>query len=345
MTTDLAADIVNVRRTTDDEWNATWRTCSYATYFHSPEWSGIWRRYDPTKVTSVPRTITFSDGREVILPLSARHLRRGFPRTFLSSPAGTFGGWIGTQPLGAAHAECLLEYFRNELRSVNLRQNPFDPLAIAASGYNHWTFRDFTQVIDYGVGLKRIHEVLRKNQIVRKYRQAERAHLTLVKVAKPAEVHRYSEIYATCRVRWGNRTTTAYDPKLFHLFDLASPHIDFWAVEKDGGIIAAGPFFKSGKNHVVSWLTLADPDYLSLKPYEFLYCNLIDHYGQKGFRYFDFNPSGGNEGVVKFKASFGTKMLPAHVLCLTPLRHRMIQRMASSLAGATHPLRQDRARG
>ena len=40
-----------------------------------------------------------------------------------------------------------------------------------------------------------------------------------------------------------------------------------------------------------------------------MYHNIILDAIEKGYKYFDFNPSGGHKGVVKFKETFGTNKL------------------------------------
>jgi hypothetical protein len=49
-----------------------------------------------------------------------------------------------------------------------------------------------------------------------------------------------------------------------------------------------------------------DPESTNFRPYEFAYHELLKHYADAGYKWFDFNPSAGLEGVVKFKEKFGT---------------------------------------
>jgi lipid II:glycine glycyltransferase (peptidoglycan interpeptide bridge formation enzyme) len=55
---------------------------------------------------------------------------------------------------------------------------------------------------------------------------------------------------------------------------------------------------------------------------------MIRHAVEHGYRWFDFNPSGGHEGVQKFKARFGTVPLSCPmILHQTPV-NRAFQQLA-----------------
>lgn len=334
-------DVKEVRAATPAEWDDAWRYCPYATYFHSRQWAEIWADYqDRPTLTPASVVIRFSDDREIVLVLTAERRRRGFPPRFLSAPAGTYGGWLAPEPLEPPHIHCIQTYIDSHVPDIQLRQNPFDPGVSGLSNHPWWTREDFTQVIDYSHGMSTILDVLRQNQILRKARQGERAGLAIRKSTEEETITKYSDVYAACQERWGASATSNYHPRLFRSLQLESQNVDFWVVEQDGQFIGGGPFLKSPDFHVVSWLALADPSLLRLKPYEFLYVKLIEHYGDQGYRFFDFNPSGGHQGVVDFKASFGASRLPACLLITKSLRYkaasspyRILKRTASLAKG------------
>ena len=68
------------------------------------EWAEIWRDYSGGRIRPAPRMIEFSDGTSALLPLSLETAYRGLGRAYLSSPAGTFGGWISKHTLTTTHA-------------------------------------------------------------------------------------------------------------------------------------------------------------------------------------------------------------------------------------------------
>ena len=55
-------------------------------------------------------------------------------------------------------------------------------------------------------------------------------------------------------------------------------------------------------------------DYFHLRPVNLLMCEIIKHSCDRGYSWFDFNPSGGHEGVTAFKKSFGAEALPCPVV-------------------------------
>jgi lipid II:glycine glycyltransferase (peptidoglycan interpeptide bridge formation enzyme) len=62
--------------------------------------------------------------------------------------------------------------------------------------------------------------------------------------------------------------------------------------------------------HAVYWHGAAHEDALQLRPTHVLHAAIIKDACARGYRYYDFNPSGGLEGVARFKAGFGTELVP-----------------------------------
>src|SRR5215470_2659986 len=122
--------IARVRAAGDAEWSAAWLACEGATWFHSPAWARIWSRYRRGALLPAPRAIEFSDGRSAVLPLCARPASRLRAGGHLSSPAGTYGGWIAAAPLEKEHAALLVAYLAREVPGLVWRVNPWDAHAV-----------------------------------------------------------------------------------------------------------------------------------------------------------------------------------------------------------------------
>ena len=105
----MSTSIIEVRAATNKEWDELWRESANSTYFHSREWAEIWSSYTNGRVQPAPRLVLFSDGAEALLPLSLERVAHGLAKRFLSSPAGTFGGWLSSERLGADHAHLLCD--------------------------------------------------------------------------------------------------------------------------------------------------------------------------------------------------------------------------------------------
>ena len=95
-----------------EEWRRTARLCSYATFFHTPDWYQLFARTDPGMQIRAKKII-FSDGKKAILPLMK--IRSGrFRSLYLSGPAGVYGGWISGDDLNEPHVYLILSYIRHE---------------------------------------------------------------------------------------------------------------------------------------------------------------------------------------------------------------------------------------
>ena len=286
------------RKATDKEWDEIVQNNNSATFFHTRVWYEIIARNFGFNVET--KLLEFARGVRVLLPLASSKIFKGLAQRYISSPLGTYGGFLSDSGLleeeKEVHYKCLFS-----IKNLVLRENPYNELISDFKGY---TKEDFTQVID----LERPNNVLiagmNKEQVPRKVRQAERCQLQLRKIGEEC-IGNYYEIYKNCRQRWGGATNN-YALAFFK--DLCGvKNCDFWGVfTADNELICGGLFLKNNR-HVVSWLSIAATRALAMKPYEYLYFNLIFHYKEQGYKWFDFNPSGGHEGVVKFKAGFGAK--------------------------------------
>ncbi len=74
-------------------------------------------------------------------------------------------------------------------------------------------------------------------------------------------------------------------------------------------------------------------DYFTLRPVNLLLYEAIKHACEEGYAWFDFNPSGGHEGVRAFKRSFGTESRPSPVVIRRDWRLSIIDAVAGRLKG------------
>ena len=74
-----------------------------------------------------PKLAEFSDGKLALLPLSSIKTRLGLTKTYYSSPAGTFGGWISSDELESTHADQLTQFFSRRLGNYVWCLNPTTP--------------------------------------------------------------------------------------------------------------------------------------------------------------------------------------------------------------------------
>ena len=126
----------------------------------------------------------------------------------------------------------------------------------------------------------------------------------------------YYDIYEDSLKRWGERVTTKYDWKLFEeMYDRKSPNIKLWlAIYNNKPISGSINFY--AKNHVVPWHCASLSEYFKVKPVNLLDWEVIRDARSKHYQYFDFNPSGGLEGVKAYKRRWGTVSLSTYSLLI-----------------------------
>jgi lipid II:glycine glycyltransferase (peptidoglycan interpeptide bridge formation enzyme) len=83
------------------------------------------------------------------------------------------------------------------------------------------------------------------------------------------------------------------------------------------------------KNHVVYWHGAAYSDYFELRPVNLLMYEAIKDACENGYSWFDFNPSGGHEGVKAFKKSFGPTALRSDVVNIYSMPYRLAMKVES----------------
>ena len=109
---------------------------------------------------------------------------------------------------------------------------------------------------------------------------------------------------------------------------MKSPHIKLWVAKYEDMVVAGALCFYS-KNHVVYWHGAADSDHFDKKPVNLLMYNAIEDACEHSYKWFDFNPSAGIEGVRNFKIGFGAKALPCPVIISENFYTRMMIKFRS----------------
>ncbi len=299
--------IDKIKTASDSEWDQLWENCDYATYFHSREWAIIWNKYTRGRISPRPDLIFFSDGKRALLPLSSSLALKGLVRTFISSAAGTYGGWISNDNLTKNHAVLLVNYLMYKKSNLFWRINPFDPLVINGTSPIDKTPEE-TNALNLTGGFDSIYCRWSKG-----HRSAARKALkegVSVRIAEArTDWNAYYNIYLDSLERWGENASSSYSMTFFdEIYQNKSPNIKLWlACYND--IIIAGALCLYAKKHVVYWHGAAYRKYFVLRPVNLLMFEAIKHACDGDYYWFDFNPSGGHEGVKAFKKNFGTQAL------------------------------------
>jgi hypothetical protein len=306
--------IQGARTASSREWDETWEACDYATYFHSRAWAELWERYHAGRMRPAPVLLEFTDGRRLVLPLTARVGRFGLLHGWESSPAGTFGGWISADPLTHDHVELVVERLRRDYPDLIWRINPYfaprdyiDRLGARA---------DVTHVLDLAGGYEAIAAGWTRDggATARKIRKAERSGIRVREAASEQDWSAYVACYEASLSRWGDAASLRYSPRLFEILrELQSPHVRLWLAVLEEAVVAGALCFYA-RSHVVYWHGAARSEYFDRRPVNALMDAIIREACRSGHRWFDFNPSGSHAGVESFKASFGAVPLACPVV-------------------------------
>lgn len=318
----MSVRITTVAPATADDWDAAWASCPYATYFQSREWAQLWESYTSGRTRPCPLTVTFSDGCTAVLPLSVRRSVAGLVRTYLSSPAGTFGGWVTGDPLEDAHGRALADLV-NKLGDLDWRVNPYDPLS---------------ECLALTAELDDTHVLILNEDFDVLFRTWSKGHRAAVKQAQREGVQvrlaqtkedwlAYYATYEDTVARWGDEPAIVYRREFFERMAMCNPeHVRLWLGLHDGSVIA-GALCLQASQHIAYWHGAALADEFKRRPVNLILYEAIRDACASGYRWFDFNPSGGHEGVRSFKASFGTTVLPCAVVQTESLLARTVGRV------------------
>ena len=256
----------------------------------------------------------FSDKMKALLPFSIKRIFKKFTIQYISSPAGTFGGWIAIDPLRLEHAQLMVNYVQKNIGSIFWRLNPYDKMVAQCRFAN--IDNDETHAISLEEKSFSIDHLWTKGDktAARKVRKARKAGITIRKAGDQKDWYQYYLIYEDSMRRWGEKASSRYEWKLFQiLMNLNSKHIILWLATYKEKIIAGSLCFYS-KNHAVYWHGAALSDYFYMRPVNLLMYEVIKDASDRDCSWFDFNPSGGHEGVKSFKRSFGAIALPSHIV-------------------------------
>lgn len=324
-------EICSVRSVTDEHWQAIWMDSLSSTYFHSPGWARLWEQYSEGKLCPSAKLVTFRDGEEALIVLSAVKCRRGLITSYLSSPAGTYGGWITRDQLDREHCQALALFLRNRHPDLFWRVNPFDEMQtkLECALFDN----DRTYVLDLTSGFVAIEKLWSKgsNATQRKVRKARQSGVTIREAESEGDWLNFFETYQDSLERWGDQVSSRYEWGLFDLMRrMPGESVKLWLGETQGRV-ACGAICVYSPSHTAYWLGAGREEYFSLRPVNYLMYEIVKDACTRSCKWFDFNPSGGHEGVEAFKRSFGAVPLDCPVLHTTSVGERLLSKVLSLL--------------
>ena len=302
----MPASIIDAKTASAAEWDTAWAGCDSATFFQSREWMTMWCELDGHGTRLEPRLLTFSDGKQAIVPICSRAMHKGLVQTHCLSAGGAYGGWLSLDALEAEHASCLT---RHVLRLGNIEwlTNPFDPSVLAGGVVTGR--RDATDALALHEGIDAVVKRWTKGHRSA-VQKAGRASVAVRQAESIADWRKYYELYRHSVQRWGKAATSDHPWELFEaLCKLESGNVVLWLATLDREVVA-GAICLYAKKQVSYWHGAALEAHFHLRPVNLLLHTAIADACVRDKAWFDLGLSGGHEGVRAFKKSFGAEPLP-----------------------------------
>jgi Acetyltransferase (GNAT) domain len=288
----------------DEAWKEICLNSRAATFFHTKTWADVLSASFPHWSVR-PVALEFSDGNLMVLPLMRRKglLGENYIESMLP---GVYGGPVFLRTPTEEQWSAVWRSV-NKFPNIVIVGNPFLP----PLGSPDAVLRDAsTQVLDLAAGFDQIRKGFRKGHQAN-LKAARRAGVEIRMAQTLPEVDAYFDIYQNTLARWGKKAGGFYPRALFHnLFGLPGygQSVKLWlAFHKEKAVAGGWLFYNSA--HAVYWHSAVRENYMAYHPVHALVTTAIEDSCTAGFRWFDFNPSGGLNGVEHFKRGFGTKRL------------------------------------
>jgi hypothetical protein len=297
----------HINRVDRAEWLSIWENCRFATFYEHPDWFDSWKMMFPNSLGVQALVFEFSDSCKVLIPGLPRKILKGVQTILESGPGGLYAGPLSTDNrFSSGHLAAIESYYVKSNININLRLNPL----ICENLHINDAAGSFTQIIDLEREATDLKSVWQSSGVNYDRRIAQKKGVRVERTG-PNDLDTFFSVYSTLKLTWQD-VSTEYKKSFFEKL-ISSDQAEFWAIYVHDVYIGGGILVK-GVNHVSSWLTIVHPDYTSFRPYEFFYTTVIEHYRELGFKWFDFNPSAGLTGVVRFKEKFGCDQLPFFTL-------------------------------
>jgi len=290
---------------TQEFWEQIIRNCEHATFFHSPTWIKVLEK-TYLQYSNATVGFIFSTDNRAILPLVAEHSKGIlFKKVKHKSMAlGVYGGILAEKRLNPEEIEALFDYLTStDIRDLKVVENPLDqydfPRTFVAKPM-------FTHILTLHSDFEQLRRRFSRGQ-KSNIKQAEKKGVIIRPASSSEDYERYYQIYQETLKRWGKQAGTTYPWKLFlNLFQTQDPGIKLWLAEKHRKIIA-GVLALYCNNTILYWHGCGLQEYFDHYPNNLLHMEIIKDGCARGYKNYDLNPSGGHEGVAKFKESFSAE--------------------------------------
>ena len=291
-------------------WWSVAKECEYATFFHTPLWHKLATKTYPN-YSDETIIIRFENGKEILLPLLSVNADAKLFKRMHSTFAGCYGDLICGVIIEPEEREKIYQYLSaDQLTQFQITENPIGPDNPLHLPLNQTD--DFTHILMLENSFDEIFANFSKGHRS-SYKKGCKMGVTVRQANKMEDYLDYFDSYKDSLKRWGENASSNYPWQLFengfHIAKEYPNNIKLWLAEVDNKIIA-GAWVFYWNQYVVWWHGAAYEAFFNHYPNNVLQTEIIKDAFERGFRYYDFNPSGGHESVARFKGRFGAEKWP-----------------------------------
>ncbi|MDN5849505.1 MAG: GNAT family N-acetyltransferase [Nitrococcus sp.] len=309
-----------------DMWWEVAMACPYATFFHSPLWHQLASETYREKQDASIAAVCDNSTRMVLPLLQTGRRRRGLFRSLASTFAGCYGGVIADGPISKSEVGNLYTVaLAGNVGRFQITSNPIQTDFHTARLLGVEANIDVTQILALNGDFDAIKSGFSKghNSSIKK---GHRMGVTVRQAESLDDYRAYYSAYEDSLRRWKEKATSCYPWRLFEngfrLSQEHPQHIKLWLAEIDQKVIA-GAWVFYWNNHADWWHGAAYEEYFNYYPNNVLQVEIIRDALTQGYKYYDFNPSGGHDGVARFKGRFGADEWPIMRWAYTDRRLRL----------------------
>jgi len=279
-----------VRRPSVELWEEIIKNCEHATFFHSPIWTKVLEKTYP-HYSNATVSFTFNTGNRAIFPLVAEQSKGIlFKKAKHKSMAlGVYGGMLAERRLAPEETGSIFEYLTSiDIKDLKVVENPLENYDFPE---NFVAKSLFTHIVSLNADFEQLRKRFSRGQ-KSNIKQAEKKGITVRLANSLEDYEQYYTIYQETIKRWGE--------------SVGSQDIKLWLAEKQRKIVA-GVLTLYSNYTILYWHGCSLKEYFDHYPNNLLHMEIIKDGCIKGYKSYDLNPSGGHQGVVKFKESFSAR--------------------------------------
>lgn len=286
-------------------WESIIKNSRHAFFFHSPAWVTVLEKTYPV-YSNATIAFIFANGTRALFPLMVEKESGGLFKKakHKSMPLGVYGGVVSETKLTPDERQAIFHHLAtSDISDLKVVSAPLEKQDYPES-FKRTSL--FTHLLSLEGDFERLKSSFSRGQ-KSNIKQAQKKGVTVRIGSSVHDYEHYYQIYQDTLKRWGARTGIRYPWDLFrNLFEAGSPDIKLWLAEKEGKLIA-GVIALYCNATVLYWHGCSLQDYFDHYPNNLLHAEIIRDACEQGYALYDLSPSGGYEGVIKFKDSFSAE--------------------------------------